>query len=397
MKRLEGERLSRLSVFKSRRVLLLDYTPVRLPHRERELDQLKSYFEPVFREDVNVKTHVYGSIGSGKTALCRRLGKYLEDEAAKAGKNLKYVHINLAYTPKPYHVMTKLMEQVSFVESSRSGLSPEEMLAIVARSLTKENYRLVLTLDEVDTYVGEGRDPRILYMLPRVHELYPEAACRLSIIYVSRSLDWMAKLDKATLDTLGRVSAVKLDEYGLPEVRDIVAYRAEEAFQSGAVSEDVIDFIARTSVVYGGIRYALELLLEAGGQAEIDHAKMVKAEHVRNANFLIPKGVNGAYYPGELSLHKQLLLKAVTNALEVRTEPYLSVEEVYSEYRVACEEYERDAEDKPAIQAYLKDLEVNGYILLVKGNGEPSVGMEFPPDRLAKALKESLKQALKSA
>ena len=397
MKRLEGERLSRLSVFKSRRVLLLDYTPVRLPHRERELEQLKSYFEPVLREDVNVKTHVYGSIGSGKTALCRRLGKYLEDEAVKAGKNLKYVHINLAYTPKPYHVMTKLMEQVSFVESSRSGLSPEEMLAIVARSLSKENYRLVLTLDEVDTYVGEGRDPSILYMLPRVHELYPEAACRLSLIYVSRRLDWMVKLDKATLDTLGRVSAVHLDEYGLPEVRDIVAYRAEEAFQFGAVSEDVIDFIARTSVGYGGIRYALELLLEAGGQAEIDHARTVKAEHVRKANFLIPKGVNGAYYPGELSLHKQLLLKAVTNALEARTEPYLSVEEVYSEYRVACEEYEREAEDKPAIQAYLKDLEINGYILLVKGNGEPSVGMEFPPDRLAKALKESLKQALKSA
>jgi Cdc6-like AAA superfamily ATPase len=123
----------------------------------------------------------------------------------------------------------------------------------------------------------------------------------------------------------------------------------------------------------------------------------VKAEHVRKANFLIPKGVNGAYYPGELSLHKQLLLKAVTDALEAKTEPYLSGEEVYSEYRIACEEYEKDAEDKPTIQAYLRDLEVNGYILLVKGNGEPLVGMEFPPDRLGKALKESLKQAVKSA
>lgn len=389
--------MSRLCVFKSRRVLLLDYTPVRLPHRERELEQLKNYFEPVLREDVNVKTHVYGSIGSGKTALCRRLGQYLEEEATKASKNLKYVHINLAYTPKPYHVMTKLMEQVSFVESSRSGLSPEEMLAIVARSLAKENYRLVLTLDEVDTYVGEGRDPGILYMLPRVHELYPDAACRLSLIYVSRSLDWLTKLGKATLDTLGRISAVRLDEYGLPEVRDIVAYRTEEAFQLGAVSEEVIDFIARTSVGYGGVRYALELLLEAGGQAEIDHSKTVKAEHVRKANFLIPKGVNGAYYPGELSLHKQLLLKAITSALEARTEPYLSLEEVYSEYQVACEECGRDCEDKPTIQAYLKDLEVNGYILLVKGNGETLVGMEFPPDRLAKALKESLKQALKSS
>ena len=384
--------MSRLSVFKSRRVLLFDYTPVRLPHRERELEQLKNYFGPVLREDVNVKVHVYGSIGSGKTALCRRLGRYLEEEAAKAGKNLTYVHINLAHTPKPYHVMTKLMEQVSFVESSKSGLSPEEMLAIVARSLSKENYHLVLTLDEVDTYVGEGRDPSVFYMLPRVHELYPEAACRLSLIYVSRRLDWMAKLDKATLDTLGRVSAVHLDEYGFPQIRDIVGYRAEEAFQPGVVSEDVVDFIARTSVGYGGVRYALELLLEAGGQAEMDHAKTVKAEHVRKANALIPKGVNGAYYPGELSLHKQLLLKAVTDALGATTEPYLSLEEVYSEYRVACEEYEREAEEKPAIQAYLKDLEVNGYILLVEGTGETLIGMEFPPERLSKALKESLKQ-----
>jgi Cdc6-like AAA superfamily ATPase len=230
-----------------------------------------------------------------------------------------------------------------------------------------------------------------------VHELYPEAAARLSLIYVSRSIDWMNKLDKATLDTLGRVSAMHLDEYGLPQVRDIIAYRVEEAFQPGRVSEGVIDFIARTSVGYGGVRYALELLLEAGGQAEIDHSETVKAEHVRRANFLIPKGVNGAYYPGELSLHKQLLLKAITSALEARTEPYLSLEDVYSDYQVACEEYERDCEDRPTIQAYLKDLEIKGYILLVRGNGETLVGMEFPPDRLAKALKESLKQALKSS
>lgn len=382
--------MSHLGVFKSRRVLLLDYTPVRLPHRERELEQVKSYFEPVLHEDLNVKIHVYGGIGTGKTTLCRRLGRYLEDEASKTGKNLKYVHINLAYTPRPYHVMTKLMEQVSFVESSRSGLSPEEMLAIVARSLSTQNYRLVLTLDEVDTYVTEGRDMGILYMLPRVHELYPEVAARFSLIYVSRSLDWMNKLDKATLDTLGRVSAVHLDEYGLPQIRDIVAYRAEEAFQSGRVSESVIDFVARTSVGYGGVRYALELLLEAGCQAEFDHSETVKAEHVRRANFLIPKGVNGAYYPGELSLHKQLLLEAVSGALEARTEPYLNLGEVYSGYMVACEEYERDCEDKPTIQAYLKDLEVKGYILLLRANGETFVGMEFPPDRLVKALKESL-------
>ena len=114
---------------------------------------------------------------------------------------------------------------------------------------------------------------------------------------------------------------------------------------------------------------------------------------MRRAHALIPKGTDGAYYPGELSLHKQLLLEGVINALQARTEPYLSLDDVYSAYRIACEEYEREAEDKPAIQTYLTDLERHGYVLLVKGD-ETLVGMEFPPARLAKALKESLKHAL---
>ena len=36
----------------------------------------------------------------------------------------------------------------------------------------------------------------------------------------------MKRLDPATLDTLGRTLAVRLDDYKLLEVRDIVSYRA---------------------------------------------------------------------------------------------------------------------------------------------------------------------------
>jgi len=343
---------------------------------------------------LNVKVHVYGHIGTGKSVLCKRLGHDLEEEANKIGKKLKYIHINLAYTPKPYHVMTKLLEQISFMESSRSGLSPEEMLAIVAKTLVEEKRGLVLTLDEVDTYINEKRDPRIFYLLPRVYELCPDS--RISLIYVSRSLDWMKKLDKATLDTLGRVSAVYLEEYSLPEVRDILSYRAQEAFQPGAASEDIIDFIARISVDYGGVRYALELLLEAGGQAEMDFVQAVKAEHVRKAHVFIPKGANGAYYPGELSLHKLLLLKGVIDVLQASVDPYVSLDDAYSAYQTACEEYDRDAENKTIIQSYLDDLKDEGYLLLRKGEEGLFLGMEFPFDRLEKALEATLKQALQA-
>ena len=119
-------------MFKSRRVLLHDYTPPRLPHRERQLKELKRYFNPGLheKEGVSVKVHVHGRIGTGKTVLCKRFGSDLEAEAAKIGRKLKYVHINLAYTPKPYQVMTRLLDQVSFVESPRSGLTPEGEVCI---------------------------------------------------------------------------------------------------------------------------------------------------------------------------------------------------------------------------------------------------------------------------
>ena len=76
----------------------------------------------MFSENVNVKVHIYGKIGTGKTVLCNMLGRNLEREAKEKGVKLKYVYINLAYTPKPYHVMLELMERV--LGSSTTRVKP---------------------------------------------------------------------------------------------------------------------------------------------------------------------------------------------------------------------------------------------------------------------------------
>jgi len=339
---------------------------------------------------MSVKVHIHGQIGTGKTALCRRFGENIEAQAKALKKNLKYVHINLGYTPKPYQVMTQLLDEVSFTETPHSGLSPEEMLTIVVKTLSQKDYAVIIALDEVDTYINEGRDPKIFYMFSRVHELYRDPKPRVSLIYISRSLDWMKKLDRATLDTIGRVSAVQLDQYGLPELRDIIAYRAEEAFKLGAVSESIIDFIADIAISYGGVRYGLELLLEAGGQAEVDYAKSVRAEHVRRAHVNIPKGVNGAYYPSELSLHKQLLLKGIVNTLEGKADPYTLIEDAYEGYQSVCEDYGEEPENESIIRSCIRDLNQDGYILLKEGDRETFVSTEFPIDRMTKTLDEIL-------
>ncbi|MEM1586748.1 MAG: hypothetical protein QXX99_00070 [Candidatus Bathyarchaeia archaeon] len=217
-----------------------------------------------------------------------------------------------------------------------AGLSSEEMIVSILDHLVDGDLRLAIALDEVDSYIAEGRSQRILYMLPRCHEVNPKAAGRVSVIYISRSLDWLKRLDEATLDTLGRTSVITLERYGFREVRDIVAYRADLAFRPGAIEDDVLDLVAQISMAYGGVRYALELLLEAGMHADYEGSEKVKAEHIRLANASIPKGANGALYPEDLDIHAQILLLAILEALKNRA--YITVEDALSSYRILCEQ-----------------------------------------------------------
>jgi len=84
-------------VFKNRRVLLHDYTPPRLPCRERELKELKKRFEPVLREGINVRIHVYGKVGTGKTVLYKWLGCW----EAKLGNDIRSNLIASASSSEP--------------------------------------------------------------------------------------------------------------------------------------------------------------------------------------------------------------------------------------------------------------------------------------------------------
>lgn len=382
-----------MGVFRNREALFHDHVPLKLPHREREFEDLLGYFRPIVREKLSIKVHVSGEIGTGKTVLCRRLLRTLESEATTAEVKIKCAYVNLAYAPKPYYAMADLHKQVAGVPAS--GLSPEQMLSNVVETIVSENSKLLVVLDEVDTYMDEGRDAKIFYLLPRAYELNREAAGRISLIYVSRSFDWLNRLDAATLDTLGRTLAVKLEQYGYRQVRDITAYRAEEAFKPGAINADVIDFVAHISMDYGGVRYALELLLGAGIIAERQGYDHVRAEEVRTANAAIPKGSNGAFYPDELSIHKQLLLKTIMDTLDATGQPYITFQDAYTNYIETCQSYNVEPEDENTITDYIEDLKIEGYILK-RGRGEKMrLGMEYPFHSLVEAIETSLKRSFK--
>ncbi|MEM1839455.1 MAG: AAA family ATPase [Candidatus Bathyarchaeia archaeon] len=374
------------TVFSDAGALLHDYVPAQLPHRGAELKRLLHYFEPAVKGmNISVKVHVVGPVGSGKTVLCRRAGLHI---MRGAEGRVRFAYVNLAYAHRPYHAVAEVHRQVLGVYPA--GLSPEEMIASILDHLVGEDLRLVVALDEVDTYVMEGRSQRILYMLPRCHEVNPKAAGRVSVIYVSRSLDWLKRLDEATLDTIGRTSVIALEKYGFREVRDIVAYRADLAFRPGAIEEDVLDLTAQISMAYGGVRYALELLLEAGMRADYEGSERVKAEHIRLANASIPKGANGALYPEDLDIHAQLLLLAILEALKNRA--YITVEDALSSYRILCEQEGITQEEEEALREYVRALAREGYII----TQNQRIAVEYPVDKPIQTLRKTIKQKAKS-
>lgn len=373
-------------VFSDAGTLLHDYVPALLPHREAELKRLLHYFQPaVSGSNVSVKVHVVGPVGSGKTVLCRRAGLRA---ARESEGRVKFAYVNLAYAQRPYHAVAEAHREVLGVYPA--GLSPEEMLGSILDYLAEGDLRLIVALDEVDRYVAEGRSQKILYMFPRCHELKPRAAGRVSVIYISRSLDWLKKLDEATLDTIGRTSAIHLEKYGFREVKDIISYRAELAFRPGAIDEEVLDLTAHISMPYGGVRYALELLLEAGMIADYEGSETVKAEHVRRSNTSIPKGACGALYPEDLSLHAQLLLLAALETLESSGKAYITLDEATSSYIVLCEQAGLEPEE---IAAHIKMLSTEGYILLLE---DKRIGVEYPVEKPIQSLRKIIEEKTKS-
>lgn len=377
-----------VSVFSNAATLLHDYVPSQLPHRKEELKRLLYYFEPAVRgQNISVKVHIVGPVGSGKTVLCRRAGLHIMHES---NGRVKFAYVNLAYAHRPYHAFAEIHRQVLGIYPA--GLSPEEMLVSILDHLIEEDLRLVVALDEVDSYLAEGRSQKILYMLPRCYEVNPKAAGRVSIIYVSRSLDWLKRLDEAALDTIGRTSIVSLEKYGFREVRDIIAYRAELAFKPGAIDEEILNLTAQISMAYGGVRYALELLLEAGMQADYDASESVRVEHIRSAHAGIPKGAGGALYPEDLDMHAQILLLAILESLKATKGVYISVDDAFSAYRTICEYEGIEQEDEEVLKDYMKTLEREGYIIT---QGQ-HIGVEYPLDKPIQTLRKILKQKTKN-
>ncbi|MDH5811096.1 MAG: ORC1-type DNA replication protein [Candidatus Methanomethylicaceae archaeon] len=384
-----AQEMRRPTVFKEESALFPDHVPTNLVHREPQLKSLGRIFRVIFESpgSVSQKVTLVGDVGVGKTAVAKRFGSTVESLAKERGLNLRYIHVN-CYKDRTLFLVVRKVAQQLIPGLPERGFSAQELFGTVWQTLEGENSYLLLALDEIDFLVANEKDAP-LYFLTRVADEYIGRPQRLSLILITRNLDFISDLDRSVQSTLLH-NIIRFDRYTSEELYDIIKMRSQESIKEGAVSDEVLSMIAEIAGPRGDARYALELLWRSGKYADAEGSSKILPEHVRRAQSDVLQFP--IHIIMDLPLHERLFLLSVARALRKSKSAYVTMGEVESVYRVVCETRSIEPRKHTQFWEYLQNLKNLG-ILQTKISGSGFKGkttliglMNMPAEALESVL-----------
>ncbi|MEM3398626.1 MAG: ORC1-type DNA replication protein [Nitrososphaerota archaeon] len=348
-----------MRIFKDEEKLSPEYVPQELPHRENELNMLKTYFSSIILGSPSISTRVIitGSVGTGKSVLAKLFCQKAVSEAVRKGVELKPLYVNCRISKTTFSLLRKLIEQLKARLPER-GLSNEELFHKFLDYLEYKGFYSIIVLDEVEVLLREeGSEP--FYLFSRVGEERLKTP-RISTIFIFRNPEMLDALDASTRSSLlGNV--IHLREYDYNQLYDILKYRASLAFRPEVVMDESLHLIADIASERGDARYALDILWRAGKYAEAENSTQVMPEHVRKATASVYPTIRREHLEF-LEQHSKLILLALAKALEAEKSAYVTSSTLNDYYRLVCEEYDVDPKSYTSFWEALQRLDDLGII-----------------------------------
>jgi len=347
------ERFRTSRIFKNRELLLPDYVPDELPHRDEQIRRLATVVAPALSGCRPSNVFIYGLTGTGKTAVTKYV---LRRFHAKAGDRVDYAYVNCRQADTPYRVMAELAGSVG-QRVPFTGLSTSEVFRRFVRGLERRQRIMLVVLDEID-YLVKRKGDDVLYNLTRMNDQL--SSSRVSIIGITNDLRFMDFLDARVRSSLGEEELV-FPPYTSRELEDILAMRAEKAFHPGVLGEEVIPLCAAIAARQNGdCRLALDLLLKAADIAERRGEEKVRGEHVRAAQREIEKNL-AVDVIKSMPLHVKLVLAAIL-ALHRSGVRVITTGEIYNKYAELARAVGMDPVTQRRVSDVINELDVLGLI-----------------------------------
>jgi len=128
------------------------FVPPRLVHRDAEVELLRRRYREALTKGLPFHLMLTGGVGSGKTALARRLASDLERGGRLGGFPVKSAYVNCWRRASDRTVMLDLLRTVQVSLPDR-GYSLSEMLDVFEQGIRKNPSHLLVLLDEASSLV----------------------------------------------------------------------------------------------------------------------------------------------------------------------------------------------------------------------------------------------------
>lgn len=268
-------------IFKDESKLSPEYIPKRIPHREKELNELKRYFKTVLQDPKRNSQQVFiiGAVGSGKTLISKKFLQHVTEQYSFNDIRLKTFYTNCRINKVFGSILNSILSTLGQSFPTRE-FSLDEIVQYFISKLNEEKVHVIAVFDEFDALIShEGIEP--LYIITRIREMGTENQI-LSSIVISKSFSYLDKADPSILSSIQK-NIIKLESYNESQLKDILYDRVIIAFEGDTVEDETIELISKLASKYGDARYAIELLQLSGRITEFRGERKVRPEHVREA------------------------------------------------------------------------------------------------------------------
>jgi cell division control protein 6 len=361
-----------------------NFLPPDLVHRTEELTRLTKRYSESLAKGVSFHIQINGGIGSGKTALAKRLGTDLERRSRIGPAGAKMVYINAWRRASDRTVALDLLRAVDVSLPDR-GYSLAEMLDVFEQGVRRHPRHYLIILDEAGALVRQGT--KLVYLLSRSGEV---GLGTISLILISPD-DVLPFLDPASRSSFGVTHRIALAPYDRAALTDILLARAELALRPGSFDLPALEQIARIAAPSGDARFALELLAGAAHAAESMDREAVTSEDVRAAKGSIYPTVTESQLEG-LSTNALTVLLALARSLK-RRGTSVSSQKLRSTHESLLEEFGQGAISRTTFWRTLQELDRAGLVALETGESGTSAEVsmdELPASYLSTLIEERL-------
>tara|TARA_B100000700_G_scaffold246762_1_gene275848 strand:- start:1593 stop:2831 length:1239 start_codon:yes stop_codon:yes gene_type:complete len=357
-------------LFIDRRAFDHAFEPIRLPHRDQEVESLVRNLVDALNGHIPSNMLLYGVPGSGKTVVTRFVLGQLLDKGKEMGQSVETYEINCRNVDTKYRVVQSIASKLGRRGDTPipfTGWPTDRVLEELISRMDRAGGVHIIVLDEIDNLVSRAGDG-LLYNLTSLNTSLRNSRC--CIIGISNDLNFTQQLDPRVTSRLSQEDLV-FHPYGAPEIQDILSERVTTGLREDVIEEGVLELCsALAAQEHGDARRALDLLRISVQKAEQRSQKTVDRRHVRLAQSQLEYDQVTPVLK-TLPLHQKLLVLAIKlnedNGLR-----NISTGETYRTYSDACMKISVEALTPRRISSLLNELDTLGLIMarnVSKGRG----------------------------